>query len=166
MPAPTPQPTADAQRQHARDGKQRPDSAGSEPPLELLSVPSPSPNDRNTCFDQWLVTCADGPPSPGVVFTNNIVTYGRYGLAGSGKASGNSVIEFYFPGGVFQRNVFIGMPAEVKPSQYPGGNFFVASADDVKFVDRVGGNYRLAPDSPFRNAGADGKDLGADITLP
>jgi hypothetical protein len=33
----------------------------------------------------------------------------------------------------------------------------------VKFMDFKNGNYILAPSSPFKNAGTDGKDIGADI---
>lgn len=46
---------------------------------------------------------------------------------------------------------------------YPSDNFFPASLEAVGFVDHAGGNYRLAPFSPYRKAGTDGKDIGADI---
>ena len=62
----------------------------------------------------------------------------------------------------FVKNAIIG--ANFK--SYPSDNYFPASIQAVKFVDHTGdetGNYRLAPDSPFRGAGTDGKDIGADI---
>ena len=33
----------------------------------------------------------------------------------------------------------------------------------VDFVDFDGGNYALAPTSPYHNAASDGTDIGADI---
>jgi hypothetical protein len=43
---------------------------------------------------------------------------------------------------------------------------FPESAKDVGFVNfnnGNGGNYELQPNSPYKNKGTDGKDLGADI---
>src|SRR5690606_27968964 len=36
--------------------------------------------------------------------------------------------------------------------------------DQVGFVNMSGGDYRLAAGSPYKNAGSDGRDLGADVT--
>src|SRR2546427_11300855 len=51
-------------------------------------------------------------------------------------------------------------------TNWPAGNFFPASLDAVGFVNRTGGGYHLSATSPYRNAGTDGKDLGADIDAP
>jgi hypothetical protein len=43
---------------------------------------------------------------------------------------------------------------------------FPPSPNNVGFVEYNngnGGNYELQPTSPYKNAGTDGKDLGADI---
>jgi hypothetical protein len=43
---------------------------------------------------------------------------------------------------------------------------FPQTANDVRFVNYNGGNggnYELRPNSPYKNKGTDGKDLGADI---
>ena len=42
-------------------------------------------------------------------------------------------------------------------------NFFPARLDAVGFVNRTGGDYHLSTTSLYKNAGTDGKDLGADI---
>ena len=42
-------------------------------------------------------------------------------------------------------------------------NFYPPNLSDVGFVDLAGGNYRLADVSPYKGAGTDGKDVGADI---
>jgi len=68
-------------------------------------------------------------------------------------------VRTYFPGAVFLKNVMVG----ATPSLYPPNNLFPASLDKVGFVDLAGGNYRLAASSPYKKAGTDGRDIGADI---
>jgi len=34
----------------------------------------------------------------------------------------------------------------------------------VRFVSYAGGNFTLAADSPYKSAGTDGKDIGADVS--
>jgi hypothetical protein len=67
----------------------------------------------------------------------------------------------YAPDATFTRNAIIGGRA----STYPANNFFPATIDAVGFVDPATRDFRLAAGSPFRNAGTDGKDLGADLSL-
>lgn len=57
------------------------------------------------------------------------------------------------------KNVLVG----ANPSAYSAGNFFPARLDEVGFVDYVTGNYSLSLGSPYKHAGTDGKDIGADI---
>ena len=116
--------------------------------------------DHNTGFQTDAVVMADGtPPAPGFVYKNNITPHGTYGIIGSGVGVGNVTLKQYFPGALVLRNVLVGGDA----SLYPAGNFFPPSLADVGFVDLPGGNYRLKPDSAYKNGGTDGKDLGADI---
>jgi hypothetical protein len=122
--------------------------------------------DHNTGLGQWCVTVSEGDPNLRAVITNNILTFGRYGVVGTGVGNGNPSIARNFPGCVFQRNVFIAAPAEIRPTMYPPDNWFVAGLQDIRFVDGPSGNYRLGQDSPFRNAGTDGRDLGADGVRP
>jgi hypothetical protein len=49
---------------------------------------------------------------------------------------------------------------------WPANNMFAQTVDDVGFTNfnkGNGGNYELLPNSPYKNLGTDGKDLGADI---
>ncbi len=113
--------------------------------------------ENNTAFQTNHIVAAGGdPPCQGFVFRNNIVAHNEYGFFGSGKGTGSSALNFYFPGAVFTKNVIVGGSS----SQYPAGNFFISSFDQVGFVDKAGGNYRLGEKSRYRNAGADGKDIG------
>jgi hypothetical protein len=65
----------------------------------------------------------------------------------------------YFPDALFVRNVLVGGD----PEQYPPDNFFPATWGQVGFMDLTGGDYRLSGGSPYKGAGTDGEDLGADI---
>jgi hypothetical protein len=98
-------------------------------------------------------------PSPAFVFRNNIALFSNYGVLGSGHGTGLEALAFYYPGSEFRRNVIIGAPS----GNYPPDNFFPSSVDLV-FVDFANGNYHLSPNSPYLNAGTDGKDIGCDLT--
>ncbi len=113
-------------------------------------------------------------PSVNFVFTNTIVQHGYYGVVGAGTGTGtdqgrSSTFDRYFLGYAFTKNALVGAGPPPygrfsDPSTwYPAGNFYPTTYDSVGFVDRAGGNYRLASNSAYKNAGTDGKDLGADI---
>lgn len=110
----------------------------------------------------------------GFVFTNNLVLTGRYPVwnAGGGPQSCAyqdvpvTTITKCFSTVTFGNNGLIGTPAQFPSSVWPAGNMFPASPDVVGFVNYNngdGGNYELLPNSPYKNLGTDGKDLGADI---
>ncbi len=114
------------------------------------------------------------PPMNNFVFTNNIVNGGTNATktTGGGKAD----CAYYpqpltslgacFTPYTFTNNAIIATPAVDPISDYPSGNFFPASATAVDFVSYNGGNggdYHLQSTSPYKNAGTDGLDLGADI---
>jgi len=117
--------------------------------------------DHNTIIQSGPIIMADVLTSPGFVFRNNIAPHMEYGVLGSGIGVGVSALNYYFPGYVFQKNVIAGVPAGVV---YPADNFFPTSLNLVGFVNMAAGDYRLGPNSPYRNAGTDGKDLGCDFT--
>lgn len=115
--------------------------------------------DHNTSFQtETVLFGGDTTPNTNFVFTNNVAPHNQYGIIGSSTAVGNGSIEHYFPGGVFKGNVMPGGQADV----YPGGNFFPASMGQVGFLGVRGSTYQLAPSSPFKGRGTDGKDPGVD----
>jgi len=111
----------------------------------------------------------------GFVFTNNMVTTGSYPVwtTGGGPTScaysGTPAqkIARCFSSYTFSRNALIAAPQAFPPSSWPAGNLFslntnvagVAQAD----LGGVGVDYELQSNSPYKNAGTDGRDLGADI---
>jgi len=116
--------------------------------------------DHNTAFQTGEVIAASGTANTGFTYRNNLTPNNLYGVAGDnfyGDPLG--ALTTYFPGVIFRRNVLQGGDA----LKYPADNFFPATMAIVAFVDQAGGNYRLAALSPYKNAGTDGKDVGADI---
>jgi hypothetical protein len=131
---------------------------GSRAPDGSLNGPGNVTVDHNTALQTRNIISAEGV-SKGFVYTNNITPHNRYGVHGSGRGTGLDTLKADFPGSVFQRNVLI----HGKCAEYPPDNYCPATIEDVGFVDYAAGNYRLAPDSPFRGAGTLGSDVGADI---
>jgi IPT/TIG domain len=127
--------------------------------LQLLDGTADVTIDHNTILHTAQVVIADGRPHTGFVYRNNLSRHNDYGVVGTGTSTGLNTLNVYFPGYVFAKNLLAGGPAQA----YPSGNFFPASLNEVGFVDLNGGNYRLSASSPYKGAGTDGKDIGADI---
>src|SRR2546430_7035552 len=115
--------------------------------------------DHNSVFQSGNVITGDGRPHTGFVFTNNIAPHNLYGVIGTGYGPGNDSLDAFFPARNFRRNA---IPGAFAPT-YLSDNFYPANLTDLKFVDFAGGNYRLASGSPYKSAGTDGRDLGADL---
>ena len=113
---------------------------------------------HNTAIHTSNILTADGTANAGFRFSNNIALHNEYGVMGSGHSIGNDSLNSYFPGCFFVKNVIVGGPSQVYPTQ----NFFPASINDVQFIDAAGENYRLALTSAYKNAGTDGYDIGVD----
>jgi hypothetical protein len=75
---------------------------------------------------------------------------GGYGVKGSGT-EGTGTLNADFPGWVYENNGHIGRTA----SRYPTNNKFVASLEDVRFVNPSTGDLRLSSSSPMSGLGAD-----------
>jgi hypothetical protein len=114
------------------------------------------------------------PAITGFVFTNSLITTGRYPVwnVGGGDTSCAvsdvpvTSINKCFPSYTFNNNAMIASPSHFPPSAYPAGNLFGPNPTNVGFADYNdgnGGNYQLTAGSPYKNLGSDGKDLGADI---
>jgi len=109
----------------------------------------------------------------GLVFTNNLLLATRYpvwNMGGGNSCSAADVpittIKRCFKTYKFASNGIIATAPEFPPSSWPANNLFPKTIDDVQFTNYNagdGGNYELLPASPYKNAGTDGKDLGADI---
>jgi len=123
--------------------------------------------EHNTAFQTGSVIMSEGPPNRGFVYRNNLTPHND-GVSGTDTGVGNLTLRRYFPGAEFAKNVLAGpwpSPGGATVSMYSAyrDNFFAPSLEKVRFVDRAGGNYRLAASSPYRRSGTDGKDVGADF---
>jgi hypothetical protein len=114
--------------------------------------------EHNTAFPTGPTIMADQTSNPRFFYRDNIVQEVQ-GVIGSGSGAGNQTLNVYFPGAVYTKNVQPGGNA----GNYPANNFFPPNMAAVGFVNLAGGDYRLSASSPYRNAGTDGKDIGADV---
>ncbi|PYM93789.1 MAG: hypothetical protein DME04_09565 [Candidatus Rokuibacteriota bacterium] len=111
-----------------------------------------------------VLVAGEGPPGTAAsfVYKNNIAPRGQYGVSGPpGSGEGSATLDTYFPDHVFARNVIWG--PSFSCAIYPAETFCPSASIDIGFVDRANQNYRLAPGTPYKNLGTDGKDIGADI---
>jgi Carbohydrate binding module (family 6) len=134
--------------------------------------------DHNTAFQDGPVVISDGLSSPGFVYTNNL-SQRAGGVIGSGSGEGIPALTQYFPGYVFNKNLIYGVDhvdgSTEKPCErpdkitcYPSNNFYPPDSAyggtfQGLFANYAGGDYRLASGSPYKSAGTDGKDVGADF---
>ncbi|MEP7196149.1 MAG: T9SS type A sorting domain-containing protein [Saprospiraceae bacterium] len=129
--------------------------------FQVLNGPTDIIFDHNTGFTTNAYMVSDGSPkTDSFVFQNNLVSKAVYGFIGSGTANANTTLATYFnPNWSVTKNAIIGGSA----TGFPSGNYFPANIAAVRFTNYVTGNYRLTDSSIYKNAGSDGKDIGADI---
>jgi hypothetical protein len=102
---------------------------------------------------------AAGGPVVGLVFTNNAVPNGEYGLIANGSINGVG-FPTWFPSIVMTGNVLAGYKGWQRP--YPSGNRYPTLAEWPKyFTNYAAGDYRPSPLMPL---GSDGKPSGVDFT--
>lgn len=129
--------------------------------LLLISAGVDVRMDHNTTLsDGDSPVYAYGIPTQQFQFTNNIMPGNAYGVMGDGSAPGNNTLATWFPAVNILRNAIAALST---PWTFPAGNFYPSSLSEMGFVNLSGGNYRLAATSIYKNAGTDGKDLGANI---
>jgi len=114
------------------------------------------------------------PEMSGFVFINNLVTTGKYpvwnGQDGPASCAYGNVpavsLKSCFTSYRFANNALIADPSQYPASSWPDGNLFAPNMQGVRFVrstSSMAGPYQLQANSPYKNCGTDGKDLGADI---
>jgi hypothetical protein len=129
---------------------------------------------KGTSFLIGDVLSAD-PKMRNFVFTNSIINTGQYPVWSTGTGGSlncavhNSpliTLNACFSGYIFSHNALLASPGSYPPSTWPASNFFPTTESAVEFVDYTGGsagNYALQSTSPYKHAGTDGKDLGANV---
>jgi hypothetical protein len=138
--------------------------------FQIINGPVDLTIENNTTFgvQDWIY--AENITAKALRFTlqNNIATHGSYGIMGTSTGIGTRTLDGHFTDWIMVKNALSGAQAAgLSANDYPPGNLFPTDIAAVRFVDYAGGNLRLAANSPFKGAGTDGKDLGADIdSLP
>jgi hypothetical protein len=116
------------------------------------------------------------PTMWGLTVTNTIAGAGRYPVWNTGGGSTScgysdvpiTSLTTCYTTYKFYDNVMVASPTAFPPDTWPAGNFFPQNVDAVQFVNYnngIGGDYHLKASSPYKNAGTDGLDLGANIDL-
>jgi hypothetical protein len=123
-----------------------------------------------------LFNSKTNPTMWGFHFTNNIVNATTYpvwnGIGNPLSCAAHDVpiesLTACFNSWSFTNNVIPGISNAYPASSWPSANFFPLTDSAVQFVNYNngnGGNYQLAPTSPYRNSASDGTDPGANIDL-
>ena len=146
---------------------------------EIMTVPTPLL--QNVSINHVTAFATSGlfsiggrtnPQMTNISITNSIFYAGTYPIWSTGGGPTNcayfdkplTTFNACFSRPSFASNAVIASP--YAPSLWPSGNSFAATANAMQFVyynNGNGGNYQLISTSPYRNAGTDGKDLGADV---
>jgi Putative Ig domain len=121
---------------------------------------------HNTAFESRNVIMFGDSPNTNYVtpftFTNNIQPHGTYGIMGSGQAIGTGSLDAYCGTSGYTVTANVLETADGHTGVYPSGNYFPTDWSGV-FVNYDQGDYHIKTGSKYKNAGTDGKDLGADI---
>jgi hypothetical protein len=113
--------------------------------------------ENNTHIQGHNILVLTGRPSNGFIYRNNITVRNPngYGVFNDGLGEGAAGMATYTPNYVFVGNVIASASANI----YPQGNYFPGILAEVK----LGDNYTLSADSPYKGKGTDGKDPGVDM---
>ncbi len=114
---------------------------------------------NNTVFHDGNVITAYGEASKRFVFRNNIFSFNNYGFNGGDGEAIKDIFPKYLPGSMIADNVIVNGKNIPKSDIYvPPRNALVDGFDAVGFIGWQAGNYRLAPNSKFKD-----KKIGCDI---
>ncbi len=97
-----------------------------------------------------------------VIRDNIVIGKGQYNYtvaSAEGKGVGLAALDWHAPGWTVDDNVFVRTDA----TGYPAGNGYVATLDDVGFVDWTAGDVHLDASSAFAGTATDGTDPGASV---
>ncbi len=116
--------------------------------------------DHNTAFaDTELLALGDSGTIPNFQFTNNLGSYGLYGIKGNAAGIGKPSLDSYVPTGIYNDVVLLTSTGASDGNTWPSGTFW-NTVGGGQFTNYSSGIYQLLGTSPYHNAGTDGKDIG------
>lgn len=117
--------------------------------------------EHNTGFNTSNAVGAPAGGNTNFASRNNVF---RHDVMNGLNTPGDAPLDASFPSAIWMKNVQIaGGPASYYAETNHTPNYFPTNESQVGFVNYAGGDYHLASTSPYKNAGSDGKDIGADI---
>ena len=118
---------------------------------------------HNTVFHEGNMMTIHGSPSRRFKFNYNILAFNDYGVFGDGVGAASNFAKF-FPDGIIIGNI-VTNEKNVPENEFTftPRNFLAPNFNAVDFVNKTGGDYRLASSSRFKGKAEDGTDIGANI---
>lgn len=124
----------------------------------------------NVAGGAWILSSEApiGHLIPNALVLNNIAPHQYYGVFGDGRFI-QDFMPFFMPDGFIHHNVLsddfssIVPNGEVWSAPQAGPNAFPATINTNTFINLAGGNFRLKPDSPYKNTATDGADPGVNF---
>jgi len=117
--------------------------------LQMLDGAAEVSLEHNTVLNDGRILWSGGRDHSGFVFRRNIVRHNEYGIIGDNAGIGNGTLQLYFSDAQVADNLLVGAAA----SNYPRANAFPRNLPDVGFMDAANADYRLQPDSRWRENG-------------
>ena len=116
---------------------------------------------NNTAFNEGNIASIYGDPAVNLLFRDNIVNHGEYGI--HGFAQNIKSIEAQR---TFQNNIVINSK-NTPPNEraLPSNNFWADNVNAVGFQNFAQKDFRLAPTSRFKTKGKNGGGIGSNLTL-
>jgi len=117
--------------------------------LQMLDGAAEVSLEHNTVLNDGRILWSGGRDHSGFVFRRNIVRHNEYGIIGDNAGIGNGTLQLYFSDAQVADNLLVGAAA----ANYPRANAFPRNLPDVGFMDAANADYRLQPDSRWRENG-------------
>ncbi|HEX6643195.1 MAG TPA: right-handed parallel beta-helix repeat-containing protein [Gemmatimonadales bacterium] len=111
--------------------------------------------EHNSALGEDVAVMFDGVPTVRFVMRNNLLTRGRYGIFGSGRAEGSTALAYYAPDGIVAGNVVVAASA----ADYPSNNYYPSS---LSLLGTLGEWITLSSSSTYWTKATDGTMVGAD----
>jgi hypothetical protein len=107
--------------------------------FQLIEGTSDVTIEDNTGRQRGSLVSVAGPPHKRFVFKHNLAPHNEFGIFGHAVGVGTKAIDAYFPDAIVVGNIIVGGDE----GQYPVGNHFPNSLDDVLFKNLKEDNFAL-----------------------
>lgn len=113
---------------------------------------------NNTSLNQGHIATIYGKMPRNFLFRDNIVGFGDYGIHSENEITAQDWQSSFI------NNVFVNVK-NLSNMKIPNRNFRVQNFQSIGFIDYAKKDFRLSPNSPFKNKGKDKSDIGSNLTM-